>query len=850
MRRYATALIGAALAGAALWVLGRELDRAGFAALRISLSAMPLAAVAAAAGITALNYLVLTWHDQLAFRYAGVRLAPRRIALASFVGYAISNNVGFALLSGTSARYRFYSRWGLTTADLSRIVLFYSTTFWLGLLAVGGASLVFSEPQGLSALLPRGVALLVGVSALALLAAYAVLCLVKPGPIQAGRTSIVLPGRRMMAMQIGLSTLDWLLAAGPLYVLLPSPRPPFLVVAGAFAAAQMAGLVSHVPGGLGVFEGLMVLFLAPAVSADRVVPALVVYRTVYYLLPLAVALALLLVDESWLRRHQLARWSAGCRTLAAWAAPRILAMFTFASGALLLYSGATPGVPSRIAWLTAVMPLPLVEASHFTASLTGLVLLLLAQAIALRVDAAFYVTALALAIGSATSLLKGADYEEALVLSLVLAALVAARRHFTRRARVFAEPISRGWLVATGTVVASSILLGLFAYDHIDYTNDLWWRFAADADAPRFLRASVAVAIAAFAVAVRQLLRPVPPAGRVTTDDLPDLDRVIARQSNTTPQLVYLGDKSVLWNDDRTAFVMYAVRGRSCVALGDPVGPPDAARDLVRRFMSMCHEFGITPVFYEASAGRLADFAECGLVSIKIGEEARVLLTDFTLAGSARKALRTSVNRMEREGFTFRIVEPPAVQALLPELEDVSDEWLATKNASEKGFSVGYFDEEYLKRSPVAVMERNGRVEAFTNLWRGCDRREISPDLMRYRATAPPGVMDALFSRVMLWAAEQGCVWFNLGMAPLAGIPVAPGSRVWMRAGHFVYRHGEAFYNFQGVRAYKSKFDPVWQPRYLAYPGGLALARVVTDVASLIAGGYMRIFLRPGRHAA
>lgn len=844
-------MIGAALAGVSLWVLVRELDRTGFAALRAALSSMPGQAVAAAIAITALSYLVLTWHDQLAFSYAGIRLAHRRIALASFVGYAISNNLGFALLSGTSARYRFYARWGLAAADVSRIVLFYSTTFWLGLLAVGGTSALLSPPPGLTALISRNLALGIGTAALLLLAGYAAVCVVKAGPIQIRRQTFFLPTPRMMTLQIGVSAFDWLLAAAPLYVLLPAPRPPFMVIAGAFAAAQLAGLVSHVPGGLGIFEGLMVLFLAPAVATAQLVPALVVYRLVYYLLPLAVALGTLLADESWLRRRQIARWSAGCRTLAAWAAPRMLALFTFASGALLLYSGATPGVPSRLARLAGVMPLGFLEVSHFAASLTGVLLLLLAQAIALRVDAAFYLTALALAVGIATSLLKGADYEEALVLALVLAALVAARRHFTRRARIFSEPISAGWLLATGTVVISSILLGLFAYQHVDYSNDLWWRVAADADAPRFLRASVAVTIVACAVGLRQLLKPAPPPSELLTrEDLPSIGRVIATQSSTTPQLVYLGDKSILWNDDRTAFVMYAVRGRSCVALGDPVGPAGTAHEMVRRFLAMCHEFGATPVFYEASAEGLPDFADFGLVSIKIGEEARVPLAQFTLSGGAHKHLRTSVNRMEREGFTFRVIEPPEVTALLAELRDVSDEWLETKSTSEKGFSVGFFDEAYVARSPVAVMERHGRIEAFTNLWLGMDRREISPDLMRYRVTATPGVMDALFAQLMVWAGERGYAWFNLGMAPLAGLPMTPSSRAWMRAGHFVYRHGEAFYNFQGVRAYKSKFDPVWRPRYLAYPGGLALPRVVTDVASLIAGGYVRMFLRSGRRAA
>src|SRR5205085_855157 len=116
------------------------------------------------------------------------------------------------------------------------------------------------------------------------------------------------------------------------------------------------------------------------------------------------------------------------------------------SGVLLLFSGATPPVPSRLHWLAAVMPLPLVEASHFSASLAGLLLLALAQAIARRVDAAFYIAIGALAFGSVASLLKGGDYEEAVILGLVLAALVSARRHFTRRARILEQPFSPHWL--------------------------------------------------------------------------------------------------------------------------------------------------------------------------------------------------------------------------------------------------------------------------------------------------------------------------------------------------------------------------------------------------------------------
>jgi phosphatidylglycerol lysyltransferase len=148
----------------------------------------------------------------------------------------------------------------------------------------------------------------------------------------------------------------------------------------------------------------------------------------------------------------------------------------------------------------------------------------------------------------------------------------------------------------------------------------------------------------------------------------------------------------------------------------------------------------------------------------------------------------------------------------------------------------------------VALIERHGRIEAFANLWPGPGRIEISPDLMRHRTTAPPGIMDGLFVKAMLWARDEDYEWFNLGMAPLSGLEPSYGG--WTRLGHFIYRHGEAFYNFQGLRAYKEKFCPVWQPRYLVYPGGLALARVLADATSLIGGGYAHLFRRSKRRVA
>jgi phosphatidylglycerol lysyltransferase len=128
-------------------------------------------------------------------------------------------------------------------------------------------------------------------------------------------------------------------------------------------------------------------------------------------------------------------------------------------------------------------------------------------------------------------------------------------------------------------------------------------------------------------------------------------------------------------------------------------------------------------------------------------------------------------------------------------------------------------------------------VVAFANVLRGQVGDEITVDLMRYSSQAPDNVMEYLFIQLMLHGRAEGFGHFNLGMAPLAGLENRALAPLWNRVGAFVYRFGENFYNFQGLREYKEKFDPVWEPRYLASPGGLMLPRILTNVASLIAGG-------------
>jgi phosphatidylglycerol lysyltransferase len=326
--------------------------------------------------------------------------------------------------------------------------------------------------------------------------------------------------------------------------------------------------------------------------------------------------------------------------------------------------------------------------------------------------------------------------------------------------------------------------------------------------------------------------------------DLRAATLVIEAQPSTVPNLVFLRDKTLLFDRDRSAFVMYGIQGYSWVALGDPVGAPDAFDDLIRGFLERCREFGGTPVFYEVGKEQLYRYVDAGLTAVKIGEHAHVDLRRFTLEGGPARRHRQAMRRLAAEGATFRVIAGDEVLRRMDQLRDVSDDWLRERATAEKGFSLGFFDSGYLARFPIGVIEQHDRVVAFANLWPGAHQQELSIDLMRYHADAPRDVMEGLLVHLMAWARGEGYERFMLGMVPLSGVERSPVEPIWNRLGAFVYRHGEAFYNFQGLRAYKEKFDPVWEPRYLAYPGGLRLPRILADVAALVAGGYRRILSR------
>jgi phosphatidylglycerol lysyltransferase len=790
---------------------------------------------------------VLIGYDLSGLRYIRARVSWRVAALASFCAYALGNVVGFGPLTGGAVRYRFYSAAGLEPGRIARLILFCATAGGLGILGVAGASLLLEPSRAalLTRLPPLAVAA-IGIAFLGLVAAVLCLCSLHRRPLALFGAEIELPGPGLAVTQLGLAALDITLSATVLWAVLPATSIGFVGFVAIYAIAIGLAAASHVPGGLGVFDGVVLLALAPHMPLNALAAALLVYRTIYFLGPLG--LATLMLGGAELQRHLGRPLFDPARSVGRAIdslLPPVLSAVCFLSGVMLLVSGVTPARQEVLDLLSLQVPLSVLEASQFLASIAGLVLLFVARGLYHRLDASWWIAFLVATANFGLVLTRGGDLDEQLVLGILLAVLAASRRLFRRHACLLGQAFTLRWLLAVGAVAAAVGWVLFFAYREVPYHHDLWWQFEFDAQAPRALRAGLAVLILLFIAALRYMFRTAPAPRRVvTTSELEAAQTILRHQDRPEANLALLGDKSLLFAKPRDAFIMYARHGRSWIALSDPVGSRPAWTELIWHFMEMAAVNEGRPVFYQIRPNDLALYLDCGLRVVKLGEEARVSLDGFSLKGPERANLRNSVSRGIRDGLSVELIEKERLTDLVPELALISAAWLRSNGLREKAFSLGAFRPRFVASQNLAVVRKGNRLIAFATIMTTDTKTEATIDLMRHLPEAPRSTMDFLFVQLIERYKAEGFASFSLGMTPLAGFACHPRASRWHRLGHLVYSHGEHFYNFQGLRAFKEKFAPVWQPRYLAAPSGLATYLALGDAAALINGGIRGMLAR------
>src|SRR5699024_9757111 len=419
--------------GAALWFLHQELKQYEISEITSQLSDISSIHILISLVVSFLSYIVLTGYDALGVKYIGKKLAPGKIMRAGYVGYAFSHNIGLALITGGSIRYRIYSTWGFTGLEVTQIVGFSAFTLWIGFCMVAGLSLLFATPIIPGFAISYTYLRVLGVSLLLMVIGYLLASAKLKKEYSLWNWSFNFPSLSLAIKQTAIASADWLMAASVLYVILPFGEINFFSFVGVYLLAQIAGLFSQVPGGLGVFESIMLLYLSNFMPGSQALGILVVYRLVYYILPLVGALIVLGYQEYQMNRLKMKKFGEKAANWVPRVIPHVVSFSVFISGAILLFSGALPSEVPRMQWLQHFIPLPVIEMSHFLASLVGAALLVLAGALQRRVDAAYHLTVGLLVFGILFSLLKGVDYEEAFILAFMLITLLFCRKEFHRK---------------------------------------------------------------------------------------------------------------------------------------------------------------------------------------------------------------------------------------------------------------------------------------------------------------------------------------------------------------------------------------------------------------------------------
>jgi phosphatidylglycerol lysyltransferase len=620
--RHLPPVLGVVLLVAALTVVRKEFRHLRLEDIAAALGRIPHAWLLIAFATTIGAYLVLTVYDLLGSIYAGHRLPYRRIAFASFCAYALSHNLGVSAVSGGAVRFRLYAGWGFTPLQVGKLVGFCSVTFGFGGLVLGGGALLF-EPHAMPFLgnaLPPWLLRLWGALMWALVLGY--LALAARGKPACWRGhELRLPRLPMALGQVLLATTDVSTTAAIFYALLPGGHHlTFLRFLAVYVMSYSAGIIASLPGGIGVFDTVMLLGLAAYMPAPRVVGAILIFRLYYYVIPLFLAGLLFSTHEVLLRGRALLRRTPAVPALAGighWsesdfaiaAGTGVVAL----CGAMLLAMGViAPAIDAG--WLDPNYSPTVVSAGHFVPSLIGAALLVLCIGLSQRVRLAWGGTIALLLLGAVDTAVSAHLRWVPGVLVLACFVLAPYRPAFHRRARLRAGVSQTATVFPLVALVACVLSLAVFER-HVRYVfANSWWRIVWSQDVPGSVRLAVGLSVLVGMVALARLAWP--------ARAMP-----VAWTIDTRIQYAALGGKppyradGLIWGEAARAALPFRRVGRVLVGMGDPAGPEADRASVIWRLREVALREGRDFAVYRVGTDLLDVYGGLGLAAVPLGPD-------------------------------------------------------------------------------------------------------------------------------------------------------------------------------------------------------------------------------------
>ncbi|MGG4017972.1 bifunctional lysylphosphatidylglycerol flippase/synthetase MprF [Priestia megaterium] len=792
--------------------------------------------------VSILAVSMMFFYDFLMIRSMKIDITIRKIFRVSWIANSFNGIFGFGGLVGAGLRVMLYRSYVQDNGKLVKNIAWMTTAFitglsflsFLGLIGVLNIGFLLQEKPWLWPAL--------------LIFAFLV-------PVYIGISKVKRKkekdreGKASTAVLYSLvSLVEWLSASIVMYVivLLLGIEMSFRQTLGVYVISAIAGSISLVPGGLGSFDLIFLMGLKQyGISAETILSVLLLYRLVYTLFPFGIGLAFAAFEMTGLTLKKIedrpfiaptlettgVLWALRRRffsTLSSWS----LATLTALTGCIIILSVLLPTAANRAHELRILVPKQLIQISFGLSLSFGVLLILLTKGVYHQTKRSYYMICFVLIGGAVFNALKGIDLEETFLLLIILAVFYALRTRFVK------ERIELT-LVDVGKAIVALLVI-LYVYDSLG----TWISEITNTFEPHYVvrttdqvhRSTLLTAIVVPVFLLGGLLS----FKRSRTKMVGQPASSVSLQNflekyggNVLSHLGFLGDKRFFFSSDGQALIQFTRSGDRLVVLGDPSGNSLSFSKAVAEFLHEADQFGYTCIFYQIESKWMGLYHDFGYNFFKLGEEAIVDVNTFTLSGKKRASLRATVNKFKREGYVFSVIPPPFTNELYTQLKGVSDAWLNGKK--EKGFSLGYFNLDYINRAPVAILaDKDGYIVAFYTLMPVYQPNEISIDLMRYIPNAPSGVMDAMLIHLLEWAKQEGYLYLNIGMAPLSNVGISPHSFWYERVAAAIFNNVRYMYSFNGLRFFKDKYKPVWNGKYLAYRKTRSLPSTMLVVTRLI----------------
>jgi phosphatidylglycerol lysyltransferase len=821
----------------ALILLRDQLKNLNYADIISALKAIPALRITIALFLSLSYYLILGGYDIVAFEYIGLKvpLSSKNILFTCFISNILGSNTGYSMLFGGSIRYRLYSIYNVSMADVTKVFLFSSATIWFGLLTVGGFIFTFAPaPVFMERIFGFNFTTrAIGLFFIAVLVLYIFLSILHLKPIKIFKWSVAFPNIKIVSLQILLATCDWLIASLILYILMPAGEISYFILLKVFLVSHLLGIISQVPGGMGVFETVISKLLPNSASNPGAIGGLLAYRVIFYFFPLLIALVLLCAFEIMMFAKKFNRRIKIFGNTISSIIIRVISLSSFLASIIVMFSTPMSFDIAQLKYVINLLPAWFADLSHSLLSITTTGLLFVSKALQFRVKNAWSIACILISFTIALILVVGESPLVLLCFIVLLIALLFSKKYFYRDISILNIVFSAWWFSTVIGVFVLSVWIGFFVNRQdifsLVHLNVFFKNILSTTDVARFLRASLGIGIIIFIAVLEQISKnffknPISYTKR-------DIKNIVDSSDYTYSFNALASDKNYIVNDEKDALIMYAKSKGSWIALGDPIGKFERKNDLLWKFKEIANNASATPAFIGIDHKYMQIYDDMGLGIFNMGQEARVPLMSFDKGDVRFEYFCRLEKEIEDAGFKYQMMNAGQFEQCREIFAKINKEWEKNTNYLKRNFIPGKYDESYMKDMDFGVLEKSGKIYAFSVITKTKNKCELSSEVVRY-IKCDYDVFAYIVFKNILWAKENGYDWFNLGFAYSPSVNDAKRvirhfSKMFMFAEHFDY-------NLVFLREFKNKFYPVWHDKYIAVHPGKHIVTFIKNFMALV----------------